>query len=343
LNPKKILVIRLSSIGDVLLTTPLLRLLRKNFPDAFIGFVIKKQYLDLVRENPYIDQVYSLDTSEGFKALKAMKAMIKSEQFDLIIDIHKNFRSLFLRSFSSARIVSYPKFTFKRFLLVKFRINLYREIIPVYKRYLLSVKAFGIQDDGHGLEFYLDKSERSLIASLLSEKGYTPGKPVICMAPGASYETKRWPAEYYAQVAQNFIKSQNAQIILLGDSRDRLITATIQKAVKNDLIDLSGQLTLMETACALDHADLVITNDTGLMHLATALQKKTLAIFGPTTKELGFFPTGHFAQVIENSNLNCRPCSYMGSRKCPKGHFRCMKEIEPEIVYKAALSLLNQN
>jgi len=340
-DPQKILVIRLSSIGDILLTTPLLRNLRKRFPDAGIDFVVKKQYIDLIDNNKNIDRIYSLDTSQGFRALKELRKQIVSNSYDLIIDIHKNFRSYYLRSFSGAEVVTFPKFRIKRFLLVKFGINLYKEIIPVYQRYMLAVAKFGISDDGQGLDFFPTEKAKSEIRTALKQAGLKPEKLTVCLAAGASFETKRWPAEYYRKIAKRFVTEKDAQIILCGDENDRAITRPIADELAGHGFDFAGRFTLMQTACVLEHCDLVITNDTGLVHLATALKKKTVAIFGPTTKELGFFPTGKFVRVVEHPDMPCRPCTHIGSKKCPKGHFRCMKELPPDQVWEAAMELLS--
>lgn len=342
-EPQKILIIRLSSIGDILLTTPLLRLLKKRFPQAEIGFVIKMQFYDLVRTNKNIDRIYCFDAADRFPALKSIKREIRNVGYDLIIDIHKNFRSYFLRTgHPGARVVSYPKYRLKRFLLIKFGWNLYRQVIPVQQRYLMSIAEFGVPDDGAGLDFCLDPAVQEKIDGLLKSLGVVTGRLAVCLAPGAGFTTKRWLPEYFTDVARCLIDEKKAQIILLGNEKDRVITREIAGCIGSSAIDLAGQFDLMETACALAHADLLISNDTGLMHLATALKIKTVAIFGPTTKELGFYPVSPLATVVENLELNCRPCTHIGSNKCPKRHFRCMKDIEPEKVFKAAINLLGE-
>ena len=156
MNLEKILVIRLSSIGDILLATPLLRVLRKRFPNATIDFVTKMQFLDLVKTNPHLDTIFTLDTRKGRKALAELKHTLRSESYDLVVDIHNNFRSVYLRRLPHALVVKIRKYKFKRFLLVKFGWNLYRVISPVYKRYINTVAQFGVKDDGFGLEFFPD-------------------------------------------------------------------------------------------------------------------------------------------------------------------------------------------
>ncbi len=341
-EPRKILVIRLSSIGDILLTTPLLRLLKRRFQQAEIGFVIKKQFVDLIRTNKNVDRIFCFDASAGFADLRRIKREIRDLGYDLIIDIHKNFRSYYLRrGLRNAKVVSYRKYLLQRFLLIKLGWNTYSQIVPVYQRYLMSVAELGIRDDGAGLEFFLDLDVKEKVDELLHRRGLLIDHLTIGLAPGAGFATKRWLPEYYTAVAQQAMEGRNAQILLFGNEKDRSITREIAGLMRSPVIDLSGQFSLMESACALARCDLLITNDTGLMHLATALQIKTVAVFGPTTKELGFFPVGRMVRVAENQELSCRPCTHMGSKRCPKGHFRCMRDLKPERVYKLAADLLD--
>jgi len=340
-EPGKILVIRLSSIGDILLTTPLLRLLKRRFPQAEIGFVIKKQFIDLIRTNKNVDRIFSFDASAGFGDLRRIKREVRDIGYDLVIDIHKNFRSYYLQSgLPKSKIVSYSKYRLQRFLLIKLGWD-YRQVIPVYQRYLMSVAEFGIQDDGAGLDFFLDPDVKQRVDELLSRKNLQVERPIIGLAPGAGFATKRWLPEHYAAVARRMVAERNAQVLLFGSQADSPITREIAGLIGPHVFDVSGQFSLMETACALARCDLLITNDTGLMHLATALHVKTVAIFGPTTKELGFFPVGEMTRVAEHEKLSCRPCTHMGSKRCPKGHFRCMRELLPDRVYDFATELLD--
>lgn len=342
-EPKKVLIIRLSSIGDILLSTPFLRVLHQRFPKTQIDFILKKQYLDLLRTNPYLYNIFAYDTNSGWKGLKHIKRQINRQHYDLIIDIHKNFRSIWLRQVKNADVVTHRKYVFKRFLLVKLGLNYYKETIPVYKRYINSMAYFGVRDDGNGLEFYLDQHENKKIQHVLNHKGYKKDKRTICIAPGAGFVTKRWLPEYYTVLAQKLIDECDVQILLLGDHHDRPVTNQIEQGVTGPVINLAGELTLMESACALNAGKLVVTNDTGLMHLATALKKKTVAIFGPTVRELGFFPYGKQSIVIENRSLKCRPCTHIGRDRCPAKHFKCMKDIEPDYVYAVIEKMLTND
>lgn len=295
----------------------------------------------MLKTNPHIHNLITVDTSGGWKELKAIKEQLKNREYNLIVDIHKNFRSVYLKTGLLCKKVTYKKYALKRFLLVRFGWNLYHKVIPISQRYINSLSRFGIVYDLMGLEFYPDQKIQKETDILLADQGLTKNKLTICIAPGAGFETKRWPVQYYIHLAQKFSTELKSQILLLGNEQDQNLTREIKEQVTGKSLDLAGQLSIMETACAMNHADMVITNDTGLMHLATALNKKTVAIFGPTTRELGFFPSSPLCRVIENKNLKCRPCTHIGSKKCPKGHFKCMKDIEPEHVFKIAKKLLN--
>ncbi|MBN2355607.1 glycosyltransferase family 9 protein [candidate division KSB1 bacterium] len=338
--PQKILVIRLSSIGDILLTTPLLRHLRQRFQHADIDFIVKKQYADLLRTNPHLSHLLLFDQKSKHE-LSRMRAEILKNDYDLILDIHKNFRSIYLSGFlPHTKVIRYHKYYFKRFFLVHFGWNLYRQIIPVHQRYLQTISRWHIQDDGAGLDLVLDETEAGPIIERVTR--FADGRSVIGMAPSAAFANKRWPLEYYAELGKKMQLHDNTCLVLIGDNRDRNITEQIAEQLPQQPLNLAGELSLMETAAAIHCLNLFVTNDTGPMHMASALKIPTLAIFGPTTRELGFFPLGRHSQVVENLDLSCRPCTHMGRNHCPKKHFRCMTDISPQQVYELSTTLLNK-
>jgi len=338
-DPQKILVIRLSSIGDILLTSPLLRSLHRRFPQAQIDFCIKERYADLVKGHPYRRHRVSLAAPYGWAELRRVRRLIRAEKYDLIVDVHRNLRSLFLRD-HRARIATYAKHYWKRWLLVHAGVNRYREVVPVHRRYMAGLAPWGIQADGQGLEFFLFEEEKAYARSRLAELGLDPSVRRIGFAVGAGHATKQWPAEHFIALAGLLAERTTLRIFIFGDDRDRTVARRIAAAIGRAAVDLSGTLNLRETAAMIAAMDLMVTNDSGLMHLAVALGIKTVSIFGCTTRELGFFPDAPFNRVVENSGLACRPCTTMGRRRCPKGHFRCMTEVTPEQVSAAAIPLL---
>ncbi len=332
LQPSRILVIRFSSIGDILLATPLLRLLRQRFSGARIDMVIKEQYKPLLAHNPYIDSLYTLNTPGSFRELRDLRKRLPKD-YDLVVDIHNNLRSRYL-TFRMRGKRKICKHKFKRFLLVAFNFNVYRKITPVYRRYLQTVTKWGITDDGEGLELYVDESVNKRISTWLDAQDVRPQKTIVGIVPGASFWNKRWPVEKFSAVCEHLCANCDARILLFGSSDEQHIAQAIAESFGKKAVNCAGELSLIETACALSRCDAVITNDSGLMHMATALKIPTVAIFGPTTRELGFFPTGPNTAVVERPDLYCRPCTHIGMNRCPEKHFRCMKEIEPEEVWQ---------
>lgn len=189
----KILVIRLSSIGDIILTTPLLRSLRESYPMARITYLIKKQYAELLADSLYIDELILLDKAEGFRGLRKIKQKLKERRFDICLDIHKNLRSLYLRlGIGIPRVTTYPKYIFKRTMLVRFKLNLYKNIKPVYLRYFESVQKLGIKYDGKGTDIRIPLITLVKIRDMISGLGFDSARPLVIICPAATYLNKQW-------------------------------------------------------------------------------------------------------------------------------------------------------
>ncbi|MEK6569892.1 MAG: lipopolysaccharide heptosyltransferase II [Bacteroidota bacterium] len=342
----KTLIIRLSSIGDIILTSLLVRLLRKKFPDAQIDFLVKTEYTELVRYNPHLQNVIELDTSGGFTTLRGLKERIHREGYDTIIDIQGNLRSNFLRKGSSGKVATVNKRKLSRFLLVNFKWNVYRSATPVALRYLETLRAFGIENDGMGLEVFIPEEVSGRVRDKLLSVGLEREETVVGLCPGAKHTTKRWPAERFAKLAVLLIIEHGAKVLLFGGEDDLERCAAIEQQVvketgkRSSVANFGGAFSLLETAAAMDACDVIVTNDTGLLHLAAARKRKVVAIFGPTVKEFGFFPFRTESKVVERLGLYCRPCTHIGGNACPEGHFRCMKEITIEEVLTGVKSFL---
>lgn len=325
LQPKKILIIRFGAMGDVLLTTPAVRCLRKKFSHAKIDFLVKREYACLLRGNPHLDVVVPFDSKAGIKGLFRMGKWIKSQKYELIVDFQRNTNSIFLSRYSKVPflLVWNPE-RWKRWLWVNFRIQSNGYGKPVPLKYLLALRSLGVEDDGKGLELYIPQEIHRAVDYLLKRRGLQEGKPILVLAPGAGRNTKRWPKESYIELGK-YLQREGFSIFLLGGNQDKSLCQFIKKEIGTEAWDWSG-VSLLETASLMCRASLVVTNDTGLMHMASALQKKVVAFFGPTTRELGFFPFRSPSIVLEKP-LKCRPCSFHGTQHCIRGHFRCMKEI----------------
>jgi lipopolysaccharide heptosyltransferase II len=337
---QKILIIRLSSIGDIILTTPLLRSIRKTYPNASITYITKKQYAGLLADSPYINELISFDKSEGFQGLRKIKHRLRSQHFDAYLDIHKNWRSRFLRFGLGARLITtYPKYIIRRALLVRFKINLYKQLRPVYLRYFEAVRKLGVQYDGQGTEIHFPITATEKVTGVLSSLGYKSGTPLVVICPGATYFNKKWLPEGFVKTARYLIRERSAFVIIHGGRDDKDQCENIASEIGPGSFSLAGTLSLPESAALLKLSSLVVANDSGLLHLAQSQKRPVIGIYGPTTRELGFFPIEQDSTVIETS-LPCRPCTPKGLNYCPKGHFRCMKDITPERVISAALQYL---
>ncbi|MFC1513974.1 lipopolysaccharide heptosyltransferase II [candidate division KSB1 bacterium] len=324
---QKFLIIRLSSIGDIILTTPLIRALRKKYPNAIIDFIIKERFIDLVKSNPNLNTVISFNEKGGFQELRKLKHLIKNENYDYIIDIHKNFRSYYLRTWlRKTEILKYSKDYVKRTLLVKFGIDRFESVVPVYQKYFGAAETLGVEYDGKGTEINIPSGIRSYINSEIKENGYDPKRPFIILCPGAGFYTKRWMPERFARVGDHFSEKYKALVCVLGNENDSDICKAVIKRMKYPAVNYAGKFSLIEAAGLMTFASLVIANDTGLMHMAQSQKRPVVAIFGSTTRELGYFPFPEGSFVIEKDE-SCRPCTHNGRDKCPRKHFRCMKDI----------------
>jgi heptosyltransferase-2 len=328
----KILILRLSSIGDILLSTPFIRQVRQKFPEAKIDFIVKERYKDLLINNSKIDQLFYIKSSDENEKLSGLKRKLTEKSYDIVFDLHNNLRSNYLkRGINAGSIYSIQKGKIKQTLLVWFKINLYGRETPIPNRYLSVAEAFNVEDDGEGLELYWEKETIITAEQKVLLKGLNLKKPIIGLAPGAGFFTKRWPVNKFVELIEMIQQNTKAQVVVFGGEKDKEIGSYLNKQKK--AIDLCGHLTLLETAFIISKCNIIVTNDSGLMHMGTAVQTPVLAIFGSTVRELGFFPYRSESIVIENLDINCRPCSHIGRHKCPKGHFRCMENISPDQVY----------
>jgi lipopolysaccharide heptosyltransferase II len=339
--PDKTLVIRMSSIGDIVLTTPLIRTFKSRFPESTLDFLVKKEFADLLRYNPYIDTLYEFDSRGGVAGLRRLTERLRQTKYDLVIDAHNSLRSRYIRrKLKPRKKVKIHKRIVPRFFLINFKLNLYRDDIHIVDRYIEPVNRFGVQNDDLGPELFVPETILDHVSEQFKELK-TGRKSIIAICPAAKHYTKRWLKEYYVELASMLVSEYNSYIVILGGPEDYAYCEDIKRLIGNDsTLNLAGTVSLLQSAAVFDHCDAVVTNDTGLMHIATARKRNVVAVFGPTVRELGFFPFGRNSTVIEHPHMPCRPCSHIGSRQCPKKHFRCMKEIPPVQVLEAISNYL---
>lgn len=324
---QKILIIRLSSLGDILLTTPLLRAVKNLYPFIKIDFLLRTEYADTLKLNPHINKSYLYNRID--KKNDALLNELIQNKYDLVIDLQNNFRSKKVTNQLSCKVSRFNKRSFDKFLLVQFKINRLKDSEQIPIRYAAAIP--GLTLDKKGLELVTDRQPDSRIDNQKINIG-------IC--PGARHFTKRWIPEYYIELG-NKLAENNFQILLMGGKSDRVICGGISKAVQGS-IDLSNDDDLLQTAANMNMCSLVVCNDSGLMHTAASTKAKVITIFGSSVKEFGFTPYNCENIILENKSLNCRPCSHIGKDHCPKKHFKCMIEIKPAFVFKTVVEFLKK-
>lgn len=338
----KILIFRLSSIGDIVLTSALIRCIKKQYPDARIDYVIKKQFRQLIEHNPKITKIYTVDSSKGLKGLKEIKSEIKAEKYDVFLDIHKNMRSLFIRTGSKAnKILTFKKHIFKRTLLTSFGIDKYTTVTPVYKRFVQAAQSIGVNYDNKGTELYISTEIDEKIKRELYSKNILGNKPYVLLCPGASFKNKQWLPERFAELANKLINTANVNVVLAGGKAEEDICKYIVQETNGKAFDFSVRLNILESAIVAKYAKVVVANDTGMLHIAEALKVPVVGIYGPTARQLGYYPILAESQVAE-VDLPCRPCTKMGTGTCPKKHWKCMKDISTSMVYEKVSTLLQK-
>ncbi len=340
----KTLIIRFSSIGDIVLSSLLVRTLRDRFPEAEIDYLVKSEYADLVHHNPHISHVLQFSPADG---LSGHRQRIRSAEYDMIIDIHDSLRSRYL-CFGHPNVVRINKRKLARFLLVRTKLNLYNSFggsPSVAERYLETVEPLGVKNDGKGLELFLGEVAASRADAVLKESGVPDDTPLIGICPTSRHFNKMWQAKGFSEVGAMLAQSHSCSVVVFGSTEEAGPCAVVVEMIKAlqpqlQVLNLAGRLSLLETAAVMDRCSVVVSNDSGLMHIAAARQRKVVAVFGPTVQELGFFPYGTISTVVEHESLSCRPCTHIGLPNCPLGHFKCMKEISPGVVLAAAEDLL---
>jgi heptosyltransferase-2 len=325
LDGKKILIIRLSSLGDVLLSTPLLRTLKNKFKGLQIDFVVKKQYSDALRLNPRISELFLYEKEK--EKIKTLISELRKRDYNVIIDLQNNFRSSEITKALKTKTYKLNKRTLDKFLLVNFKINRLVDAPPIPERYTYSIP--GQVPDGGGLELYTENHPSPLIEGI---------EKLIGIAPGSRHFTKMWPKEYYETLGK-MLSESGYSIVLLGGKDDLTVCSEISEEIQGS-INLCNVDNLLQTAADMEKCMAVVCNDSGMMHTACAMKVPVLALYGSTVKEFGFTPYKNVNLILENNSLTCRPCSHIGRERCPKGHFRCMLEITPEKAYEALITLV---
>ena len=323
MNKIKFLILRFSSIGDIVLTTPVVRCIKEQIENAEIHYITKPQFKPIVESNPYIDVVHVLKRSEK-ETIRELKLM----HFDYIIDLHRNIRTAKFKNRLKIISFSFNKLNWEKWLFVNFKKNKMPNI-HIVDRYLETLKVFDIKNDEKGLDYFIpEKDEVNLLD--ISED-FNNG--FVGVVVGAFHNTKKLTKEKLISICKNLDKP----ILLIGGPENKNEAEEIKNAVGNNIYNTCGVYNINQSASLVKQANVILTPDTGLMHIASAFKKKIVSIWGNTVPEFGMYPylSHPDSEIIEVKDLKCRPCTKIGFKECPKKHFRCINDLdENQIVNK---------
>ncbi len=331
----KLLVVRFSSIGDIVLTTPIIRCLKKQLPGVELHFLAKAKFKDVLSANPYVDKLHTIH-----KDLSEVLPELEQEGFDFVADLHNNLRTVKLKNALGVKNAAFPKLNIRKWLLVRAKVNLMPDL-SIVDRYFKAVEPLGVKQDGLGLDYFIPNETRNVQLDL--PESHRSGF-VACVV-GGTYFTKRLPVAQW----QRFIESTPYPVVVIGGPDDRDIGKELAAFRPGQVFNAAGNYSLNESASFLQLAKLVVANDTGFMHIAAAFQKPIISLWGNTTPLFGMYPYyGNSAIsgielppsiIMEDKKLSCHPCSKLGYHKCPKGHFKCMYNLDMAFAAKEAVKI----
>ncbi|MGY8926671.1 MAG: glycosyltransferase family 9 protein [Flavobacteriales bacterium] len=313
----KVLVVRFSSIGDIVLTTPVLRGLKEQIENIEIHYLTKKQFAPILQENPRIDKIYTIDNH-----IDELVDDLKKEKYAIIIDLHNNLRTKSLKFKLRRPSKSINKLNWKKWLFVQLKIN----TMPrkhIVDRYFETVASLGVKNDQKPCEYFISENDEVNVTEKL---GVLPNE-FVAIAIGAQFKTKKMPKELLVKI----ISKLKEPVVLMGGAMDADLAKELIALPSNSIIkNACGGFNLSESASIVKQSKRLITNDTGMMHIATCFSVQIDSVWGNTVPDLGMYPYYPNAKdkfsIHEVKGLNCRPCSKIGFQDCPKKHFDCMKK-----------------
>lgn len=335
----KILIIHTAFIGDIVLSTPLLKRVKEMYPEAKITYVTTPVGATILRNNPHITEIIEYDkrgNHSGIKGLLALGRRLRYENFNMVLTPHRYLRSSILSWLTrSPKRIGYDIASGALLFTDKIKYDKTKHEVEKLLSFLGDVPKN--PRENYPIELYPSKKEKEAVDKIWEDNSLSSEK-VIAIAPGSKWFTKKWPLEYFNKVIELLVKD-GIKVIVIGGKDELFLNVVNHK----NIIDLRGKTTLLELAEVLKRVKIVLTNDSSPIHIASAFANtKIIAIFGPTVKEFGFFPWSENSKVLEVNGLTCRPCAIHGGDKCPKGHFKCMLEIKPEQVYGEILQELKR-
>jgi heptosyltransferase-2 len=337
-----VLLVRFSSIGDILLTTPLVRALARRHPDAKLVYVTKRAMAPLVADNPHLAEVVTLEPDEPIRHLARRLRLLAPTHG---LDLHGSLRSAGLRLLVPCRWSSYPKRKLARTLLISTKLDVYGARTPVAERYAEAARGLDTRPDGGPPEFCLSPGATDRAAQWLVARGLAEA-PLAALAPGAAHATKRWPITHWVELAGR-LRAAGYRPVVVGGPEDRGLAQQLVAeggdgaggGGREGVASAAGEFSLQETGALLARARVVVSGDTGVMHMATGVGTPVIALFGPTVAQFGFFPY-HARSIVLERALDCRPCSATGTATCPLGHHRCLTDVTPAEVAAAVARLV---
>lgn len=343
-----IVILRFTSLGDVVKATILPRVIRARYPRARITMVTAEAHLPLIEANPYLTRAVGFERRAGLLGLWRLARSLRAERVDLIVDVHRSLRSRLLTAWVGAPRVSYRKHSLARNLLVHFGWNFFRTPKRKDQEFVEALADFGVRDDGRGTEISLlrvldDTSLAKRFAQPLEaiRRWREGGRPVVGVAPVAAWELKRWPLRHVRAWMEGYVRETGGGIVLFGGAADRDVPP-LARGLEQNAVSIVGAASLLESAWFASLCDVMIANDTGMSHLAEAVGRDTIVLFGPTSEEWGYFPVRPRSRVMQRA-LHCRPCTRMGEGRCTHAlHKACLVTITPEAVLEALKAVLRE-
>ncbi len=317
----KILIVRFSSIGDIVLTTPIIRAVKQQLKNAEVHVLTKQSFATVLEANPYIDKLITVK-----KSIFEITSDLKKENYDYVIDLHHNLRTLKLKLVLGKTSFSFNKLNWEKLLMVNFKINRLPKV-HIVDRYFETVASLGVTNDLKGLDYFIKPNDVVDFSKTLPPNF---NERYAVLVVGGSFYTKQIPINKLKEICA----TSKIPVVLLGGKDDAKIAEEVYEQFKNSTINLCGKLSLNQSASVIQQASYVVSSDTGLMHIAAAYKKDVYSLWGNTIPQFGMgaYLAGSNSKILEVENLSCRPCSKLGYKKCPKGHFKCMNDIDVSLI-----------
>lgn len=342
INPQRIVVFQTAFLGDVILTLPLIQILKRNFPSSEIDVVTTPVASSLLYNHPSISHVIQYDkrkTQRGISGIISLAQKLRLLQYDAAVVPHRSFRSATVIALSGIKErIGFSNASGKFF---------YNHIVEYVKskheieRNYALLSPFGIRVNQKELpSLYPSLNDINTVNKFLFEREILQQESLVAIAPGSVWNTKRWLIERYVQLA-HMLADDGAEVVIIGGKEDVELGRAIREAARHKKIhDATGKLTLLQSAELIGRCKVLVSNDSAPLHIGVAMRTPVVAIFGATVPEFGFGPYGKNDVVVETKGLPCRPCAIHGGKKCPIGTFECMKKIEAETVYEKVKLLM---